>query len=91
MNQPGENQPNSAFAPPKWNLYTLMLRHGVQILDLARESQQHPLVVWGMLTGHPVKINQAIQVIQALNALRQTDYTCKNLVMVVEEEYYGQS
>ncbi len=89
MNQPGENHLNSAFAPLKQNLFTLMVRHRVLLLDLARESKQHPLVIWGMITGHPVKINQAIQVIQALNALRQTDYTCNNLVLVVEEETYG--
>jgi hypothetical protein len=91
MNQPGEYQQNGAGVPLKQNLFTLMIRHGVLLLDLARESQQHPLVIWGIITGHPVKRNEAIQVIQALNALRQTDYTCENLVLVVEEENYGLS
>lgn len=79
---------NGSMALPtnqKPNLFLLMLQHHFQLLDLARASQQHPFVLWDMILGHPVRSEQAVQVVGALNELCGTAYALVQMEVNVEE------
>lgn len=67
--------------PSQPTLWTLMLRHGIQLLDLAKASHQDPLILWCMLVDHPVRAEQAIQVLGTLNEIFGTNYGLKSIAL----------
>jgi hypothetical protein len=79
------NGPTVPLSNQRPNLFLLMLKHHFQLLDLARASRQHPFVLWDMILGHPVKSEQAVQVVGTLNELCGTTYALVQMEVNVEE------
>ncbi len=61
------------------SLRMLCLEYGVTILDLARASNRHPLLIWDMLVGNPVSREEAHMILCGFNSLRATSFTLDEL------------
>lgn len=59
--------------------------HRVTMLDLARASRQHPLLVWDVLIGNPTTFQEADILLHAFNALRHTSYDLDDVHILLME------
>ncbi|QBD75306.1 hypothetical protein EPA93_04550 [Ktedonosporobacter rubrisoli] len=60
--------------------------HNVSLLALARESNRHPLLIWALLLGHPLSLDDACIILCAFNELASSDYTLSQLAIALSEK-----
>ncbi len=70
----------------KPGLRVLCYSHGINLLQLARESNIHPLLAWDALIGNATTKETAHMLLCGLNALAGTNYTLNDIQLKLVEE-----